>query len=439
VTVPALAQTSGPALPATFEAQLTFNKHYAEGEPSIAVNPRNPKNIIVTFLANTGLGTYGLQNNTAPTPRDFKQTIQGCDYLVTTDGGRTWSRDRLPIANFEIDPTRPNCSDTLVLFDKRGVAYVIGSSFQFPTFAVGHGDFRVISSRDGGKTWTKPSVVSPTILSPGRDIRKWQGARFYDDREFMALDDSTHTLYVSGTQGRVDAHGSVGDMEYLTSSDDGGKTWRDAIAVGVAAPSPLSAAFGIVGFTSPPHIGAKRSCSCLDFVVSTDRARSIVRRPTPIPGSSTPGGLLSGAATAADPTHAGHFAVATSDSAGNLLVYRTPDAGRTWTGPTSMTVPGRGVSKIWPEFSRVGVLGVGWRATKSDGSYGFYGAASYNGGKTFVIKRISRADSPPTDRLWVAGDDTSAIAVANGRLYATWGDWRGGGLQTWWGGFPLSH
>ena len=50
------------------------------------------------------------------------------------------------------DVTRPNCSDTLVLFDKKGVAYVIGSAFQFPTFAAGQGDFRIISSRDGGRT-----------------------------------------------------------------------------------------------------------------------------------------------------------------------------------------------------------------------------------------------------------------------------------------------
>jgi photosystem II stability/assembly factor-like uncharacterized protein len=435
--VPALAQTPATPLPATFEAQLTFDQHYAEGEPSIAVNPTNPKNIIVTFLANTGFGTYGLQNGQPPTVRDYKQTIQGCDYVVTSDGGRTWTRKGLPITNFEMDPTRPQCSDTLVLFDRHGVAYVIGSAFQFPTFATGQGDFRVISSRDGGRTWTKPSVVSPTLLSPGSDVRKWQGARFYDDREFMALDESTHTLYVNGTQGRADAHGSVGDMEYLTASDDGGKTWRDALAVGVASPSPLAAAFGTVAFTSPAPTGAKRACTCFDFIVSTDHARSVVRRPSPVPASSTPTGLLSSAVTAADPTHAAHFAVLTSDSAGHVLVYRTADAGRSWAAPVSFAVADRGVSKAWMEYSRSGVLGIGWRATQSDGSYGFYGAASYDGGTTFSVKRISRADSPPNDRIWVAGDDTSAMTIANGRLYATWGDWRGGSLQTWWGGFPL--
>src|SRR3954452_12605697 len=208
---PAFAHpTQDPSHNGIFEQKLTHDAHYAEGEPSIAINPRNQRNMILTFLANTGFGAYGAQNNTTPTTRDFEETIQACDYLVTFNGGRTWERGTLPIANFDIDPTRPNCSDTLVQFDKRGVAYVVGSSYQFPTFTVGEGDFRMISSRDGGRTWSKPSVVAPALLSPSPDFSKWQGVRFYDDREFMALDDSTHTIYVTGTQGRLDATGSAG-------------------------------------------------------------------------------------------------------------------------------------------------------------------------------------------------------------------------------------
>src|SRR3954465_10832362 len=275
VALPALAQGARPPLhTGLFEEKLTHDAHYAEREPSIAVNPRNERNIIVTFLANTGFGTYGAQNNPGPTQRDFEETIQACDYVVTFDGGRTWKRKTLPIANFDIDPTRPNCSDTLVQFDKRGVAYVVGSSYQFPTFTVGQGDFRMISSRDGGRRWSKPSVVAPALLSPSPDFSKWQGVRFYDDREFMALDDSTHTIYVTGTQGRLDATGSAGDIQYLTASRDGGKTWSNGIAVGPAEFAPLGAAFGTVALVSPPPNGASRTCSgCYDLVVSSNGAK----------------------------------------------------------------------------------------------------------------------------------------------------------------------
>ncbi|MFL6238285.1 MAG: sialidase family protein [Actinomycetes bacterium] len=430
---PALAVSHPQGVRGPFEVQLTHDARYAEGEPSIAVNPRNPRNIILTFLANTGLGAYAVQNQQPPSGRSYIQTIQGCDFLRTFDGGRSWQRGTLPLTSPRTDPVRTNCSDTLVQFDANGVAYVIGGTYQFPAFAAGLGDFRMISSRDGGRTWSAPSVVTPTYLSPHSNPIGWKGLRFYDDREFMALDPQTHTLYVDGTQGRATANGPRGDTEYLTASDDGGKTWRNALAVGVAAPSPLGAAYGIVAFTSPPPDAKKTCASCFDFIVSTDGARTFVRRPSPVIGSS---GLLSGADTVADPSVPGRFDVLTSDSDGNLLLYRTGDAGRTWSAPTTFGVPGRGVSKTWMAYSPSGVLGVGWRSTKGKG-YGFYGAVSYDHGSTFTVRRISAQDSPPTDPLWVAGDDTSTITLTQHMFYASWGDWRGGSLQTWWGGFPI--
>ena len=339
----ALAPARGAApAPKTFDAQLTFDPHYAEGEPSVAVNPTNPANIIVTFLADHYLGIPGASFGQAPTARDVEEPIQGCDYVVTFDGGKTWARHTLPIANFDIDPRRPNCSDTIATFDPRGTAYVMGGAYNFPAFVAGLGDFRIISSRDGGRTWSSPSVISPTIGSPGADPAKWQGVRFYDDRPFMTVDDSTGTIYVDGTQGRIEANGPQGDTEYFTASTDGGKTWTDAIAVGMAAPSPLGAAFGTVAFTNPPPSGATRACSCVDLVVSTDGAHSYVRRPTPIPS----GGGLFGASTAADPTQQGHFAVLTTDSSGKIAVYRTPDAGLHWTAPVTFGVAGTTVDAL---------------------------------------------------------------------------------------------
>ncbi|HMC70240.1 MAG TPA: hypothetical protein VKJ07_13880, partial [Mycobacteriales bacterium] len=345
LAAPALATAAqAPKHGGIFEQKLTHDSHYAEGEPSIAINPRNQRNIIITFLANTGFGAYGAQNNTAPTTQDFEETIQECDYLVTFNGGRTWKRQPLPITNFAMDPTRPNCSDTLVQFDKHGVAYVVGSDYQFPTFTVGQGDFRLISSRDGGRTWSKPSVVAPAALSPSPDFSRWQGVRFYDDREFMALDDSTHTIYVTGTQGRLDATGSAGDIQYLTASRDGGKTWSNGIAVGPAEFAPLGAAFGTVALVSPPPNGATRACSaCYDLVVSSDGGKTVVRRPTPIAVGSP--GPLGGASTAADPTHRGHFAVLAIQSDGRMLVYRTTDGGRSWSKPSELYVQGRSASK----------------------------------------------------------------------------------------------
>ena len=426
-----------PRLSGVFEQQLTFDDAYAEGEPSIAVNPRNPDNIILTFLANVGYGFYGAEHGHAPTStRDREQAMQGCDELITFDRGRHWKRQQLPVASFQMDPTRPNCSDTLVLFDDKGLAYVVGSNFQFPTFATGQGDFRLIRSSDGGRTWTKPSVISPAVLSPGGDPAGWQGARFYDDREFMALDRSTGFLYVNGTQGRAAAD-AQGNIEYLATSRDGGRTWGNALAVGTASAVQLAAAHGIVVFASPaPASGGEGECTdCVNVIVSTDGGRTVQRYPTLIPAS---GGLLGGPSTVADPRRKGHFVLVASDGAGALVVWETTDGGKHFRRVGRVVVPGRSPAKLWLDWSRDGVLGMGWRGTAADGTYGFWGAVSFDDGRHFSVRRISRVDSPKSTGVWVAGDDTSAIWLTHDRLYATWGDWRTGSLQTYWGGFTFS-
>lgn len=427
---PATAQA--PRISHVFEQQLTFDDSYAEGEPSIAVNPRDHRNIIVTFLANVGYGFYGVEHGHPPTnARDREQAMQGCDELLTFDGGKHWKRQQLPVASFQTDPTRPNCSDTLVLFDDKGVAYVVGSNFQFPSFAAGQGDFRLIRSYDGGRTWTKPSVVSPAALSPGSDPGQWQGIRFYDDREFMALDRDTGYLYVNGTQGRAAAD-AQGNIEYLATSRDGGRTWGNAIAVGNAAATQLAAAHGIVLFTSPPPAtgGAGECSDCTNVIVSTDGGRSITRYPTMIPGGGSP-------PVVADPRHQGRFAMFAKDGSGALDVWLTGDAGKRWAKVGRIAVPGRSPAKMWLDWTREGVLGVGWRGTLADGSYGFWGAVSFDDGRHFTVRRISKVDSPKNQGVWVAGDDTSAIWLTHDRFYAAWGDWRTGSLQTYWGGFTF--
>jgi ABC-type transporter Mla MlaB component len=120
----------------------------------------------------------------------------------------------------------------------------------------------------------------------------------------------------------------------------------------------------------------------------------------------------------------------------DLVIYRTDTSGRRWGKVSTLRVPGRSASKVWLDWSPQGVLGLGWRATASSG-YLFYGAVSYDAGRTWTVHRLSKAESPASQGVWVAGDDTSAVWVTKDRFYATWGDWRTGSLQTFWGGFPL--
>jgi hypothetical protein len=90
-------------------------------------------------------------------------------------------------------------------------------------------------------------------------------------------------------------------------------------------------------------------------------------------------------------------------------------------------------------FSPSGVLGVGWRATRPDGSYAFFATVSTDGGAHFRgLQRLSSTWSPAAPPYYVAGDDTSSLALSDTHLFATWGDWRGPELEDiFWGGFRL--
>jgi photosystem II stability/assembly factor-like uncharacterized protein len=430
--VPALATVAPTYRPQPFERNLTLDPSAEEGEPSIAVNPADPRNIIVIFLRNNDAFVPNAAKGKpkVPSTRDAEQQIQGCDYAVTFNGGRTWSRHPLPANDFADDPVENNCSDSIVVFDRHGTAYVMASAYASLGF-VGDSEYRLLRSTDGGRTWSKPAVVAPGMIGKGSHPQDYDGVRTYDDRPWLTIDPQTRALFIDGTQVRADGSGT--GTVYLTGSTDGGKTWSDPIVVPAAdlGSAPLGAAFGTVALAVRPPSG-ESGCACLDFLTSTDAAKSLNRRHTKIPDAAGP-------QTVADPTHRGHFVVMTNPGDGYLRVYRTDDTGRTWQGPVQVGIQGLSVVKPWIGFSPQGALGVGWRGTKDDGSYAFYVSASPDGGRSFPhTLRLSKRFSPAAPAYYVAGDDTSTVAVSGNKLYAAWGDWRADGLEdVWWGGFSL--
>jgi hypothetical protein len=428
---PALASAHHPWRAGAFDANLSHDTTHEDGEPSIAVNPHNPRNIIVIYLRNNDAFVPNAANGQvgAPSERDATQQIQGCDYAVTFDGGRTWARHKLPANDVATDPAENNCSDSIVVFDRRGIAYVMASAYASVGF-VGDSEYRLLRSTDGGRTWSKPAVVAPGRIGQGSHPQSYDGVRTYDDRPWLTIDPQTRDLFIDGTQVRADGSGT--GTVYLTGSTDGGRTWSDPIVVPAAnlASAPLGAAYGTVGLAVRPP-GGESGCACLDFLTSTDALRHLNRVHTTIPDNPGP-------QTVADPVHKGTFAVMTNTGR-ELLVYRTTDGGKSWHGPTHLGVQNTTVVKPWLAYSPTGVLGVGWRATRADGSYAFYVAASSDQGSSFLgLRRLSSRWSPAAPEYYVAGDDTSTVTLTATHLFAAWGDWRGGGLEdVYWGGVAL--
>jgi len=285
------------------------------------------------------------------------------------------------------------------------------------------------SSTDDGETWSAPGVAVRNSSNPGaglladvRDVR----LKEYIDRYWIAIDDSTGTLYITSVQTWLTPGVTSPRIGPIVSSHDGGRTWSDSsLAAPVGSPH-LGAAFGTVAVAYEDA-----GCSCVVFARSGDDGRTFVRRNLRFDTDASP-------QVVADPTREGRFAVMTL--VGTRLQSRTTnDFGRTWSAPTVISQGGTATRfKPWISYSRGGVLGAGWRNGYPGGSYDFWAAASLDGGVTWQkARRLSTVRSLPQTPIWVGGDDTSDVQFGpDDTLYASWGDWRTGDLDIFWAGFP---
>jgi len=148
--------------------ELYTNEQAFDFEPSIAVNPRNERNIIVTFLANTGFGTYGAQNGTG-SPTDLIKCISStlnttanrCNLTTLptkTAQSSTWSAGiyTAPATTFFFDPPKDATTtadatwgpyDTLnvgiTVLDSDGSTLTVPAS---PTFTLNGDTYRAINA-----------------------------------------------------------------------------------------------------------------------------------------------------------------------------------------------------------------------------------------------------------------------------------------------------
>jgi hypothetical protein len=173
------------------------------GEVSIAINPKNPDNMIAASF----------QTARPPKPR------AGSHHYVTVDGGKTWKT--VPAAN----PTNLVQGDDVVAFSSDGVAYHVHLSFDGIRLARpvrAENGMIVNVSKDGGHTWTDGTAainhvntVIPFEDKPGLIIDNAPASR------------SRGNVYLAWT--RFDVYGSA-DPEhhsqiYFTRSTDQGQTF----------------------------------------------------------------------------------------------------------------------------------------------------------------------------------------------------------------------
>src|SRR4051794_14885941 len=127
-------------------------------EPSIAVNPQNPLNVVAAYQegrrANGGDATNG--------------------YATSFDGGATWTSGELPKLTKQIAPKGEfeRASDAVVAFGPDNVVYANSLIFDQDTSAGLRSGMAVNVSKDGGKTWSDPIVFQDDRLG-GTNDKNW--------------------------------------------------------------------------------------------------------------------------------------------------------------------------------------------------------------------------------------------------------------------------
>jgi hypothetical protein len=173
----------------------------AEVEPYIAVNPRDPMNIVAVWQQD----------------RWSEGGASGVMSATTLDGGVAWTRTSVPFSrcgggNAGNGGDYQRATDPWVTFAPDGTAFQMALAATGASFTPGSASAMLVSrSTDGGRTWSNPSTL----------IR--DGAQFFNDKNTITADPND-ARYVYAVWDRLDT-GNRGPSVF-TRTTDGGLTWE---------------------------------------------------------------------------------------------------------------------------------------------------------------------------------------------------------------------
>jgi hypothetical protein len=450
LATPACAEdhASPPGLRPT-EVDVTSDTTLRWGEPEIAINPKNPNNLV---YAAVGIGftnacieaavadpsspcalvktVYGQQ------PQGLMNDVQGFSVVsvwVTFDRGKTWKRALNVPGQLTIFPPShqgaAESGDPLVTAGPDGTFYLGWDAIHFanlPTTIVDQGGIAVSKSMDGGLTWSSPVLTGTTI-----------------DRPFFATDLSTGTIYEAST-GQVPGPLASGDPatpaegpldRHLVSSKDGVHWLKPHAFGGGGLGTFMSAANGVLAtafLTSSANnaLCGKAATACTIFQTTKNSGANWTRHVLPAPNAYKGQPLV-----AADPAKPGRFAIGLlMANSTRFVISVTNDGGATWGKPAVVSDDIRKSHyHAWMAYSPKGILGLMWKTSDaaSEGEptapYTVWAATSDNGGHTFNLPlEVSHAPSPAPDSrpFGNSGDDFSFIALGKTDAFVAWADWR---------------
>jgi hypothetical protein len=457
----------GAALPPGLQPRVvdvTQDPAYIFGEPEVAVNPKNPNNVVYVATKVGSTPTCILTKNPncvsvptafGPLPAGDIDNVPGFApnaILVSFDRGQTWKSVAVPT----FPPPFPDSGffetiDPGITVSPAGTFYFSEDVTNFwDGFATGNigrdGAVVVSKSTDGGLTWSTPVLTGTP-----------------QDRPFITFDASTGTIYEASGHGPLGTDSTANPNappmgqpgRYLVASSDGvqwttptctpdstspdGTSCTGFLGSGVFGPY-MSAAHGV--FATGTAAGCdftKFPVRCTSEVLQTTTDAGLTWTQHAVPDSSDSGDGPLGPLVAADPSRPGHFTVGYLNAANTELVVRqTRDYGNTWSGPTVLSNDPTFTKVLWKPWlayssdgKTLGLMWRTWEGTPNLSPYSVWATISKDGGANFSPPlEVSDGDSAtPWPQLGTGGDDFSFITLSAQDAFVAWGDWRNNDTQ----------
>jgi len=402
-----VSRADGQALPAVPAAQVTTITPDPGffTEPSIAVNPLNPQQVVAAYQDNAHIA-------------------------YSTDAGRRWQLAHgIAPKNYRVS------GDVSVAYDSRGHAIICYMAFdKLGTFNYwGHDSSRnglyIRRSLDGGATWEANDIA--VSRQPNLSTVPWE------DKPYIVADDShgrySGNLYVGWTRWTL-----TGSLIMLCRSTDGGKTWSKPIEIDDGPGLPRDDNGALEGFdgTVGPHstlYTVWNNGTHIVFTESRDGGRSF-SRPRKIIPTAPPMFKVENVARAN-----GFPQISIDPKTGRLWVtwsdYRNGDVdvfcstsnnhGRTWSRAVRVNNDplhdGADQFFQWmavdPSTGDAYVMFYDRREDPRNRTQIVVLARSTDGGKTF--QNYAWTNQPFDDQNVFMGDYTG-LAALNGRVYGVW-------------------
>jgi hypothetical protein len=395
-----LALPAAAARPCDGVVNVSRTPDRAEGEESLSVNPRNPKQLL--------LGSNQFEPAGPMSPVSASGLLETASW-VSQDGGCTWRALGLETLGGVTDVPNPvplgprefRQVGNVVNGDQHSVWDRSGTLYYETGYLGGlgvDGDQRAMvwRSTDGGRTFGAPVVAYSSARNKAPADSAYPDTVPELDRPWLAVDRSggprDGTLYMTVATGPF-AFGMPAEV-YLVSSRDHGRTWSASTRVdtgtystqlnprempAVGADGTLYVGYDVAGPGSTTLPLPQVTPIAIHLARSTDGGRTFTRtvvdgdvhRVTD-PDEALPYYIETITSVAADPRRAGHLAVAwpEADAGGSHIVLRTSnDGGRHW-GPRQRVGGSAATDQqdhVTLSYTHAGELVVVWRDRAASG------------------------------------------------------------------------